>query len=78
LCAVDVNILGRSVHTIKEHVEALIVAREEIGLEVIADKTTYMVMSRDKNAGQSQNIKIDNRSFEMLKELKYFVKTLTN
>jgi len=45
----DVNILGRSVHTIKEKAEALIVASKEIGLEVNADKTKYMVMSRDQH-----------------------------
>jgi len=40
-------ILGRSIHTIKENAEGLIVASKEIGLEVNADKTKYMVMSRD-------------------------------
>ena len=43
----DVNILGGSVHTIKENAEALMVASKEIGLEVNADKTKNMVMSRD-------------------------------
>jgi len=47
----DVNILGGSVHTAKENAEALLVATKEIGLEVNADKTMYMVMSRDRNAG---------------------------
>jgi hypothetical protein len=32
--AIDVNILGGSVHTIKENVEALLVASKEYGLEV--------------------------------------------
>jgi len=41
----DVNILGRSVHTIKNNTEALVIASKEIGLEVNADKTKYMVMS---------------------------------
>ena len=41
----DVNILVGSVHTVKENAEVLIVARREIGLEVNADKTKYMVMS---------------------------------
>jgi len=40
----DVNILGGSVHTVKENAEALVVATKEIGLE---DKTKYMIMSRD-------------------------------
>ena len=41
----DVNTLGGSVHNIKENAEALVVANEEIGLEVNADKTEYTVMS---------------------------------
>ena len=47
----DINILGGSAHTVKENAEALVVAAKEIGLEVNADKTKYMVMSRDQNAG---------------------------
>jgi len=39
-----VNILGGSVHTVKENTEALVVASKEDGLEVNADKTKYMVM----------------------------------
>jgi len=38
------------VGTLKENAEALIAATREIGLEVSADKTKYMVMSRDQNA----------------------------
>ena len=47
----DANVLGRSVHTIKENTETLVIASKEIGLEVNANKTKYMVMSRDQNAG---------------------------
>jgi len=47
----DVNILGGSTHTINEKADALVVATKEIGLEVNADKTKYMVMSQDKNTG---------------------------
>ena len=63
----DVNILGGCLHTIREKAEALIVASKEIGLEVNAVKTKYMVKSRDRNAGQSHNMKVDNRSFERWK-----------
>jgi hypothetical protein len=44
----------------------------ETGLDIIACKTKYMVMSRDQNAGRSHNIKIDNRSFERVEEFKIF------
>ena len=67
----DDNILCGSVHTIKENTKALVVASKEIGLEVIADKTKNMIMSRDQNAGQSHYIKIDNSSFERVEEFKY-------
>ena len=43
----DVNILGRSVHTVTENAVALVVASKEIRLEVNADKTIYMVIPRD-------------------------------
>jgi hypothetical protein len=49
----------------------LIVASKEIGIEVNADKNTYMAMSRDQDAGRSDNMKIGNRSFEMLEKFKY-------
>ena len=74
-----VNILGGSVHTVEKNTEALVVvASKEIGLEVNADKTEYSVTSRDQNAGQSHNIKIDNSSKEREKEFKYLGTTLTN
>jgi len=43
--------LTGSVHTIKTNAEAVVVSSKEIGLEVNADKTKYMVMSRDRIAG---------------------------
>ena len=64
----DVNILGGSVHTVKKNAEALAAATKEIGLEVNADKTKYMVMSRDHNAGKCHNIKTGISSFERVEE----------
>jgi hypothetical protein len=37
--------LGGSVHTVRENAEALVVPSKEIGIEVNADKTKYVVMS---------------------------------
>jgi len=37
----DINILGGSVHTLKENAEALVVASKETGLEINADKSTW-------------------------------------
>jgi hypothetical protein len=54
----DVNILGGSVHTVKENAEALVVATKETGLEVHADKIKYMIMLRDQNVGHSHSVKI--------------------
>jgi len=40
------------------------------------DKTVYMVMSRDQNAGRSHNVKISNKFFERMEQLKYPVTSL--
>ena len=37
----------------------------------LADKTKYMVVSRDQNAGQSHDMKTDNSSFERVEDFKY-------
>ena len=37
----NVNILGGSIHTVKENAEALVVASKEIGLEVNVDKLNF-------------------------------------
>ena len=41
----NVNMVGGSVHTVKENEEALVVTSKEIVLEVNVGKTKYMVMS---------------------------------
>jgi hypothetical protein len=66
-----VRILGGSVHTIKENIEALVMASKATGLDVNAYKSKYMVMSRDQNVGQSHSTKIDNNFFESVEESKY-------
>jgi len=75
----DANIMGGSVRTIQENAALVgLVASKETGLEVNADKTKYMAISRDEKAGRSHSINIDNRSFERLEEFKYLGTTLTN
>src|SRR5215813_3878963 len=74
----DVNILGGSVHTVKKNAETLVAATKEIGLEVNADKSKYMVMSRDQNAGRGHSMEIDNSPIERVEDFKYLGTTLTN
>ena len=45
VCADDINILGGSIHTIRKNTEGLVIASKEIGLELNAEKTKYMVVS---------------------------------
>ena len=58
-------------HILKENAEALVAATREIGLEVSADKTEYMIMSRDQNAGRIQSVRIDNSTFERVEGLNF-------
>jgi len=67
----DVNILGESVYTIMKNAEALGVASKENGLEINADKTKYVVMSRDQNTRGTHSIKIGNIFSERVEQFKY-------
>ena len=71
----DVNILGRSVHTIKENAEALVVVSMETGQEVNAENHVRGHVSRSEWRMKSQ---IDNSSFERVEEFKYLRINLTN
>jgi hypothetical protein len=48
----DVNLLVDNIDTINRNTETLIDASKEVGLEVNEEKTKYMLVSRDRNAGQ--------------------------
>ena len=61
-----------------ENAEALVAVTREIGLEVSADKTKYMVMSRDQNVGRIHSVRIDNNTFESVEDFKYLGTVLTH
>jgi hypothetical protein len=56
----DVNILGGSVHTVKESAETMVVVSKETGLEVNADKTksACVVLSQHQHAGRSHSMQV--------------------
>jgi hypothetical protein len=64
--------------TIKKNTETLIDASKEVGLEVNAEKTKNMLLSRHQNAGQNHNIKIGDSSFENVARFRYLGTTVTN
>jgi hypothetical protein len=72
-----VNALGGGLHT-TGNIESLVMASNEIRPEVNVDTTQYKVISRDRNAGQGHNMKINNSSFEKVKVLKYLGTTFIN
>jgi hypothetical protein len=69
---------GGSALTIKENTEALVAVSKETGPKVNADKTNYMVMSRDQNSGRSYGTTVHNSFFARVVELKYLGTTLAN
>jgi hypothetical protein len=74
----DVNLLGDNIDTTNKNTQTLIDARKEGGLEVNVQKTKYMLVSRDQNAGQNREIKIGNRSFENVSQFSDLGMTVTN
>jgi hypothetical protein len=74
----DVNLLRDNVDTIKKNTETLIGASNEVGLEVNAEKTKYMLLSRHQTAGQNHNIQIGDRSFENVAQFRYLGTTVTD
>jgi hypothetical protein len=54
----DINLLGDSINTIKENIETLLGASDDVGLQIHTEKTRYMIMSHHQKSGQNQNMRI--------------------
>jgi len=55
---------------VKFKTNPLVAAAREIGLDVSADKTNHMVISRDQNAGRIHSVRVDNSTFERVEGFK--------
>jgi len=64
--------------TMKKNTESFLVASKETGLKVNSNKTKYMVVFRDQNAGRSHSITTDICFFGRVEGGKYLVTILTN
>jgi hypothetical protein len=60
-----VNLLGDNIDAIKKNMETLIESSKEVGLEVNTEKTKYILLSRQQNAGQNFDIKIAKNVLKM-------------
>jgi hypothetical protein len=67
----DVNLLGCKIDTTR-NIETLTDASMEIGLEVKAEETNYMLLFLYQNVGKIYDIKLANRSTENVVQFKYF------
>jgi hypothetical protein len=74
----DVNLLGDNIDIINKNTRTLIDASKEVGLEVNAEKTKYMLLSHHQNEVKNHDIKIVNRSFEKVAQLRYLGMTVRN
>jgi hypothetical protein len=62
----------------KENTQTLLGTSRDVGLEISAEKTKYMITSRHQKSGQIQTIRRANESFENVAKFKHMGTILTN
>jgi hypothetical protein len=63
---------------IKKNTDTVIEASKEVDLDVNTEKTKYMLLSHEHNAGTNYDIKTANRSFENVAQFRYLGTRITN
>jgi hypothetical protein len=53
----DVILLGDNIDTVKKNTETLIDAGKEVGIEINAEETKYIVLSDHQNAWENHGVK---------------------
>ena len=76
MIADDVNMLGENLQTVRENTKVFI--KEHISLEINAERTKYVITSRQQNVAQNQNVTIRNLLIENVEKFKYLGVIVTN
>jgi hypothetical protein len=74
----DVNLLDKNINKIKQNTGTILETSRDIFLEINAEKTKCVTMSRHQNSGQNQNIWIAYESFGGVEKLKHLRTSLKN
>jgi hypothetical protein len=72
-----VNVLGDNIGTIKKQT-LIIDAGKKVGLEINVEKTMYMLLSHQQNAGPNHDTERANISLENMLQFKSLETTVTN
>jgi hypothetical protein len=67
----DLNLIGDNTDTVKKNTETSIGPSKEVGLDISTEKNMYMLLCGHQNAGQNNNIKTANGSFENMAQFRY-------